>query len=438
MKFKKFGKALLMIAASAGVVFSVTSCVQSYSVGFLYVTGTATATTSGDGIISGFKIDHNTGNLSPIPGLPVASGGQNPGRAVLLGGGRFLYVLNRGDCTVNPCAKPNITQFSIGGNGILASQETFFSQGNNPFRIIADAPGNYIYVLDHDSPSSAACALALGSGVNACGDITAFKVDQSTGRLSLVVNAQVTSATGQALPYFPVPANPIDMVLAAGYILTLSGTPGAGDSVFPYLYSLSSGQLSVSQNSSQPLNVRQANAIALGGTYVYILANDPLTVTPTDGTSPVTYPSQIDAYTVGTGGALQAQVGGVYAGDAADTNPMFVLLESKGNWLYVANQGNNTSTTNTQSGISGYVIDKSQHTLSKIPTSPWGSGPSPQCMIEDPSFQYVYTANFADSTVTGRRIDQNLGYLNNLLGSANRSFSLTGPPAYCLVTGRTS
>ena len=40
MKFRKFGKALLMSAISAGVVLGISSCVQSYSVGFLYVTGT--------------------------------------------------------------------------------------------------------------------------------------------------------------------------------------------------------------------------------------------------------------------------------------------------------------------------------------------------------------------------------------------------------------
>src|ERR1035437_4517594 len=128
MKFKKFGKALLMSALSAGAALSIASCVQSYTVGFLYVTGTVTAQTTGNGIISGFKIDHNTGNLVPINGLPVASGGANPGRAVLLTGRRIHYVLNRGvnaeggaNCTpTDPCKNSNITQFSIGGNGILA------------------------------------------------------------------------------------------------------------------------------------------------------------------------------------------------------------------------------------------------------------------------------------------------------------------------------
>src|SRR5271157_1180304 len=96
MKFTKFGKALLMSALSVGVVLSVTSCVQSYTVGFLYVTGTVTAQSSGNGIISGLRIDHNTGKLTPINGLPIASGGANPVRAVLISGSRFLYVLNRG------------------------------------------------------------------------------------------------------------------------------------------------------------------------------------------------------------------------------------------------------------------------------------------------------------------------------------------------------
>ena len=60
------------------------------------------------------------------------------------------------------------------------------------------------------------------------------------------------------------------------------------------------------------------------------------------------------------------------------------------------------------------------------------------CLLEDPSDQFIYTANFTDSTVTGRLIDQNAGVLDNLNGKANRSFPLQGPAAWCMVTGRTS
>jgi len=158
MKFKNFGKAILTGALSLGVVFGVSSCVQSYTVGYLYVTGLVTAQPNGTGIVSGFKIDHNTGQLRDIPTLPTSSGGANPVRAVLGTGSHYLYVLNRGvnaegngDCTgADPCTGSNITQFIIGGNGSLTLQQTFYTQGLNPFRMMLDSSGSYLMVLDHD------------------------------------------------------------------------------------------------------------------------------------------------------------------------------------------------------------------------------------------------------------------------------------------------
>jgi 6-phosphogluconolactonase (cycloisomerase 2 family) len=437
MKFTKFGKALLMGALSAGVVLSVTSCVQSYTVGFLYVTGTATAQSSGSGIISGFKIDHNTGQLTPVNGLPISSGGANPGRAVLIAGSRFLYVLNRGVnaqggsvcTTANPCPNSNITQFAVGGNGILTAQQTFYTQGINPMRLMTDSTGQFLFVLDHDSPSNAACALALGASAKTCGDITVFSINSSTGRLQLIVNAQVTAANGTALTYFPVPANPIDCLLSGGYIFTLSGTPATGDSVFPYNLAPSTGQLTVSQNSAQPLNIGQATAIMAGGSYVYVLDNEPITANGT-----LSY-SQILPFTVGTGGALVTQTGGIVPDTPTQSNPIYLLVESKSKFAYVANLGNNTDTTNSQSGLAGYVIDPSQHTLSYIAGEPFGTGAGPQCLVEDPSDQFIYTANFNDSTVTGRVVDPNSGVLNNM--RVANSYPLSGPPAWCLVDGRT-
>jgi len=438
MKFTRFGKALLMGALSVGIVLSVTSCVESYTVGFLYVTGTVTAQSSNSGIISGFKIDHNTGKLTPINGMPISSGGANPDRAVLLLGSRFLYVLNRGTnaqggsacTTANPCENSNITQFAVGGNGILTPQQTFYTQGINPIRMFADAAGAYLFVLDHDAPSNAACALALGASAKTCGDITVFSINSSTGRLQLVVNAQVSAANGTPLTYFPVPANPIDFLLNSSYILTLSGTPATGDVVFPYNEGLASGQLTVTQNSAQALNIAQAAAITGGSSYVYVLDNEPIVANGT------TSASQILPYSVGTGGALEPQIGGIVPDDPTLSNPIYLLVESKSKFLYVANQGNNTNTTNSQSGLAGYVIDPATHVLSYIAGEPFGTGAGPQCLVEDPSNQFIYTANFNDSTVTGRVIDPNSGVLNNL--RVANSYSLSGQPTWCLVDGRTS
>lgn len=455
MKFKKFGKALLIGVLSAGVVFGVSSCIQSYTVGFLYVTGTVTAQPNGNGIISGFKIDHNTGELITINTLPVSSGGANPVRAVLTNGSRFLYVLNRGvnaqgngDCTTtDPCQGANITQFAVGGNGTLTPQgQAYYPQGLNSFRMIVDTSGNYLLVLDHDAPSSAACQLALGKGVTSCGDITVFQMDSTTGRLSLVENAQVTSAGGQPLTYFPVPANPVDFVLASNYVLTLTGsTPAAaypytgGSSVFPYSYGSSTGQLTLSQSSAQPLSIGQGTAIVNSNNTIYVLDNEPISYTTTSSTT-ATANSQILPFTVGAYGALQAQTGGIIPDDPNGSglaNPIYLMAESKGSYLYVANQGNNVIGPNPESGIAGYAIHTSP-SFELTPTTPsdWGTGSGPQCLVEDPSDQYIYTANLYDSTVSGRILDPNAGVLNNLRVAS--SYPLLGPATWCLIDGRTS
>ncbi|MGP8226843.1 MAG: hypothetical protein ACLQGT_11915 [Terracidiphilus sp.] len=450
MKFTKFGKALLMSALSAGIVLSVTSCIQNYSVGYLYVTGTVTAGTSGNGIISGFKIDHNTGFLTPINGLPVSSGGANPVRAVLIDGSRFLYVLNRGvnkegngNCTTaDPCMNSNITQFEVGANGILTPQEIFATQGVNPFRIISDIAGTYIYVLDHDSPDNYnlsgkdGCALALG-GVQTCGDITAFQVNQTTGRLSLVVNNQVTSTIGggsSSLTYFPVPANPIDFMTTGSYFLVLSGTPATGDSVFPYSYSQSNGQLTVSQNSSQPLNITQGTAIIFGSGYVFVLDNEPITVNGV-----VASQSQILPYSLIANGGLQAAVSGPIPDDANQSNPIMLTVENKGKWFYVANQGNPGTPTLPLSGISGYVMN-TPFQPAEIAGTPinFGTGGGPQCLVEDPSSQFFYTANAYDSSISAQQINEQGGNLTPLSQTSKvpDQYSLTGPPTWCLVDGR--
>ncbi len=459
MKFMKFGKALAMGALSAAVVLGVTSCVESYTVGYLYVTGTVTVSSGSNGIISGFKIDHNTGRLTPINTLPVASGGANPVRAVLTLGSRFLYVLNRGvtasgspDCYgtgANACINSNITQFIVGGNGTLTPQETFYSSGINPFRLIADPSGNYLFVLDHDAPDNAApsssdnCALALGTSVTTCGDITVFKIDQNTGRLSLVVNAQVTAVTSaQPITYFPVPANPVDFLISNGTVLTLAGAPNptsypyvGGTLAFPYNYSGSTGQLTLSQNSSQPLGVTQATAMVSAGGVIYVLDNEPVTVS-FNGV-PTTSPSKILPFTIGTGGSLAAEPGGAIPDDPTLSNPIYIMIESKGKFLYVANQGNNITGPNPESGTAGYFVTTAPaYQLSFIADEPFGSGSGPQCIVEDPSDQFIFEADEYDSTVTGRVVNPETGDLTGLRVVSD--YKLQGPASWCLVDGRTS
>ena len=466
MKFRKFGKTVLTAALSSAIVFSLSSCVHSFTVGYLYVTGTTTAGTGNNGIITAFKINNNNGKLTPLNGFPVASGGSNPVRAVLLTGGNFVYVLNAGttasggsNCTTDdPCTNASITEFLVGGNGILTPQQTFNSQGFNPTRLVADSTGTYLYVLDHDAPggvdptkpSSAInpnpyCTTII-TGAASCGDVTAFSISPSTGRLSLLTNAQLSTSTGTQIPYFPVQAQPIDFNMASGYLMVLAGAasssptavitnPAAGQTVYPYAFNSTNGQLAVSQSTPQFINnaagapVGQATTLNFAGGKVYILDNEPFANGDT--------PGQILPFTVGTNGALQALVGGAVADDSTETDPVQLLIESKGKFLYVANR--NGSGISNGAGVVAYVIDPTSSQLTEDPGSPFpsGSGAQPVCILEDPSNQYVYTANAGDSTVTGHVLDPNSGVLSQMQGSTG-TFALTGPASWCWATGRTN
>jgi 6-phosphogluconolactonase (cycloisomerase 2 family) len=434
MKFRNYGQVLLATVVSLGLVFGLSSCTSSYTVGFLYVVGTSstTAPNAANGIISGFKIDHNTGKLTSISGLPIGSGGANPSRAVIPVGGRYVYVLNTG--ATGTGAGANISQFSIGGNGILfpvlPTGGSYTSQGQKPTRMLMDSSGRFLYVLDTKVP---AC-----DTVNTGGDVSAFSIDQTTGRLTPLLNSQLTESNacatangdqaGSPMRYFPVPANATDMLLSGGYIFTLH----SNSTIYPYAQNASSGQLVVSQSGIQYITGAN-HPIALtgstGGT-VYLLDEDSVT------SGGVTSPSQILPFTIGTNGALSAQTSGAVANDPCAYYPTVLLSESGGKFVYVANAGPVPTGGNCpNSELSGFQIDSTSKNLSLISGEPFSSGSGPQSIVEDPSNQFVYTADLG-STVTGHKIDHGTGLLYDLNTSA-QSYALEGPGAWCVVTGRT-
>ena len=455
MKFRKFGKTVLTAALSTAIIFSLSSCVRSFTVGYIYVTGTTTASPSGNGIITGLNINNNTGQLKILHGFPTGSGGSNPIRAVLLAGNNFVYVLNAGTnstggstCTVDdPCTNANITEFAVGGNGILTYQETFYTQGFNPKRLLEDTSGTHLFVLDDNAPGltntsapstasnpNSYCA-AVVTGATTCGDITVFSVNATTGRLTLVTNAQLTSSQGTQVTYFPVPANPVDFAFTTSYIMTVSGAAGTPQIVYPYVYNSSTGALTLSQSTPQSINgltsaVENTTGIVYAGGKVYILSNDLYNSSSAAG-------GQVLTFTIGSNGSLQAlSTGGITPDDAAETDPVWLILEAKGAFAYLANQAGSSSSN--AAGITIYSVDPTDGALTEAPGSPVPNasvGAGPVCLLEDPSDQYIYAANGSDNTVTGHRVDPKSGQLSNL---SIPSITLAGPNTWCIVDGRTN
>ena len=102
-------------------------------------------------------------------------------------------------------------------------------------------------------------------------------------------------------------------------------------------------------------------------------------------------------YTIGSGGILQSLVGGTVCNDPTAVGPTVLVVNSKTKFLYVANSGN-TNVNQPASEISAFTIDPTSGKLAFIAGEPFGTGSGPRCMLEDPTNQFIYTANFNDST----------------------------------------
>ena len=116
--------------------------------------------------ISGFKIDDYTGNLTrhQLHSAVYSAGGTNPVSVLVrqAGGGRYVYVINAGT-GANGWGVPNssgftgpgtgagISQFAVGGDGILTFQQTIFQSQGFHCACVGDQwtpPATILYVLD--------------------------------------------------------------------------------------------------------------------------------------------------------------------------------------------------------------------------------------------------------------------------------------------------
>jgi 6-phosphogluconolactonase (cycloisomerase 2 family) len=447
MKFRKIGQISLAAVVSLVLMFGTTSCMNDFTVAFVFAVGTQYNQ------IGSYKESSETGALVPASGSPFGSGGTNPLRVFVLSGGRYLYVLNQGAQQVDGSGNitysgANISLFSIGGNGVLSFQASYTSQGSNTIRILPDAGGTHLLALDTYAPISTSGVTPQASNVNGqypcssdgksfypTGDITVFSIDPNTGRLAVVTNQQQQNGNGTQLTYFPVGCAPVDFTLTAGFVYTAdagSTTNNDLQTVFPYAFNATNGQLTLTQNAPLVMGTTSMSAISTalgsnlsGSRYIYVLDAGAF------GGSGAILP-----FTAGTNGSLQALTNGTVQNDSTAANPVSLIVDSKSKYLFVVNAGPTGGITNPTSQITGWTIDPTNGTLNHIAGEPFGSGSGVNCIVEDPSNQYIYTTSFNDSLYTGRILDPNSGNLTLLRRGS--SFNIVGNPTWCAVSGRTT
>ncbi len=250
----------------------------------------------------------------------------------------------------------------------------------------------------------------------------------------MITNQQFKNpTTGVNLTYFPVGSSPINFVVVPSnsYIYTIEKGSGSAFDPFQavFVYANSSGQLTLTQNTPIPTGAEDLSFIYASTKYIYLI----------DAGQGVNPPGLILPYTIGTNGALQSLVGGAVNNSGTVANPGPMIVDHQGKFLYLANQGPNLTPTSPASSVSAFFIDPTTGRLTTLSggasgtATIFGAGSAPQCIIEDPSNQYLYTANYADSTITGAVINSLTGTLTTL--RKNTSFTGPGNPTWCTASG---
>lgn len=366
MNFIQISRMAKATIVSLTMVLGLSSCTLDYVVGYVYMT----AAKSSPGVIDQYSIDYQSGALTAI-GSPI-NAGNNPVQLVPAPNGRFVYVVNQGDSTVEA--------FAVQGDGTLAAGKTY-PTGSHPTALAIDPQGAYLYVTFTYQPGYSSSKPGPG-GVN----IFPVNTDNTLGT-STTVNVG-NSPVGVSVSYYnhfvyvldqETTINP--MILGFSQNTTTGAlTPVPGTTITTV------GGKTVATGYAAGV-VPSAIAEEQTARFVYV----------TDQAA-----NQLIGYSVQPSGALVAMVNGPFA---TGLFPINLTIDPTGKLIYVVNYNANT--------VQGYAIDTSTGTPSgAVGAFATATGAGPTCVAIDPSLgTNLYVSNSLDNTITGERLTPNTGAL---------------------------
>jgi 6-phosphogluconolactonase len=277
---------------------------------------------------------------------------------------RFAYVANKNDGTVSVYSINSATGL-LRPNGY-----TFIGGAAKPESIAIDPSGLYLYVADNGNNRIWEYSIKFSNSINTTGTLSPIgSVSAGTGSDSLIIDPSgkyvyVTNYTDGTVSAYSI--------TNTGALSPVSGSPfNAG---------------------TNPVSI----IVDPSGQFVYVAnagSNDVWEYTIAPGTGALT-----------NTGTMRSRSGS------------FAIAMSKGNaavtyipkFAYTANYGS--------ADVSIYKIDSVLGTLSSVSCSTilnCGAGTNPLAITADPSGQYVYVANSGDNTVSAYRIDPITGVLTS-------------------------
>ncbi len=399
MKLTRIGQGLLAVVTSVGLGMGIISCSPSQTIDYLFVTSnSATSGSNGNGQVTAYHVDSDSGSISQVAGTPVSSQGLNPVAEVTAPNGQFLYVANHGS--------NNVAQFTIGTDGQLVFGHAYTTPGTEPVSLAINSAGTLLFVLDYYGPGFS--DVTPGPGIlvvypiNADGTLGSPVASggQSYSTLQCFPGAVAVAASGS----YAYVSNTNSVVVTTSPPST--PTPPATPAGCP------------SQGTISGFTVSSTGVLAPIPGSPFAAGTTP-TAVAVDLTSRFVYTTdsvqnQIIVYTIGGGGALTPLTNGPFS---TGIFPVGIVIDPRDKYIYVTNYNDKT--------ITGYTISQVTGQPSALASSAFGTGaPGPNCVLVDPAFgRFLYASLSQTNNVAAARINPNSG---ELTGVQNSPYTVSG------------
>jgi 6-phosphogluconolactonase (cycloisomerase 2 family) len=380
---RKAKTSIVTVAVSAAMVLGLASCSLDYVVGYVYMT------TAKTGVIDQYSIDFQSGALTQI-GTPIAAG-NNPVRIVASPNGKFVYVVNQGDSTVQ--------EFTVQSDGTLAAKTAYKVIGTVPTAIAIDPQGAFLYV-------AVRYQAGYSSTTPGPGDVTIFPVSASDGSLGTALSQNVGNfPVGVSVSYFNHFVYVIDQEIVSPQVLGFSQSTSTG-ALTPVPGTLITTVGGKTVATGYPAGV-VPSAIAEEQTARFVYVTDQAA-------------NQLIGYDVNPNGSLVPMVNGPFS---TGLFPVALTVDPTGKLIYVINYNANT--------VQGYAIDTATGTPSgAVGAFANATGAGPTCVAIDPALgTNLYISDNLDNTVTGETLLPNTGALTT---DQNSPYLASGQPT-CLT-----
>jgi 6-phosphogluconolactonase len=396
---KPVGRAVKASILSLGVALGVSACSNDYTVSYVYMT---TSKALPHGLINAYQVDYQSGFLRALPDSPIDAGGRDTVGMVVAPNNLFLYTVNNFDS--------NVVEIAVGTDGKLYPENTYNITGSLPTAAAIDAAGKFLFVTFtyQNNPNGSqlytpanpgpggitvfpikpdntlGTPFTVNAGRNPTGILTStvgnyvYVVEQDSATSANLLGFTENATTGALTPMPGVTINPGN-VPSSGFP---SGTTPSGmleDKTGTHLYLTDQTLNQVAMytlNNGVPTLAGTAPteaapmgmAFDLSGKYLYVVAYAANT---------------IDGYTLGANGLPIRST--VAATSAVGTGPTCVTISgapsnanpSHAEYLYTSNA--------LSDNLTGEQVNQQDGSLAQIQGTPFGGSALPTCAVTVPA-----------------------------------------------------